>query len=220
MAKKSDLASTAIDQPAADQAEIGAAAADQANTEAVIADQETGEITAEASNGTRARRAWSMKNFITDPDWINVNIVSKGRGYHTLVGRIVGMANSAQRRENVIKKPGRPDETVVSVALVGLFTAQTVEGAEHSFSMLFLPMAFAEQVEAALALDGVKGVPIDVDIGLEATGKTIPYEWTVTSYLEGRAQRALRKLVSARQIGKPAATVSTVALIGTTPPAA
>ena len=53
-------------------------------------------------------------------------------------------------------------------------------------------------VETAFALPGVQRAELDVDIGLEATGRTIPYEWVVVSHIGGEAQRALRA-VKARQ---------------------
>jgi hypothetical protein len=49
-----------------------------------------------------------------------------------------------------------------------------------------------------------------VDIGVEATGKTIPYEWTVTAYLEGKAENAIKALRDRRkpqlQIAAPGAS--------------
>jgi hypothetical protein len=178
------------------------AATEHANDQAALTDQvvPAGDV---ATSGVRARRAWTMKNFLPHPDWINQNVTPEAIGTHRLVGRVVGEVQKAERRTNTVVK-GSKQEQIVSIALIGLFTAIDLAEAQSTFSMLFLPMAFAEQIEAALAMEGVTSVPLDVDIGLEKTGRTIPYEWTVTSYLEGRAQRALRQMVASRRTGSPA----------------
>ena len=135
MAKKTE---TAIDQSAGDQADELAMAAIAADIEAAIIDEETGEVL----SGTRARRAWTMKNFLSDPDWINRHVVPTPIGTHTLVGRVVGTVHKSERRINSIEKVGKKEE-VQSIALIGLFTAIDLQDRQSTFSMLFLPMAFS-----------------------------------------------------------------------------
>lgn len=193
-----------------DQAAWDAAHAEHANGEAAVldhADDRRGLPAHDApahavvdGDGVRVSRAFAMKNFLPDPDWINKNVVANGRGSHVIVGRVYGLATKAEPR--TVDWQGK---VIQSVALHGAFQAESrLTGEVRSVNLLFLPMAFASQVEAALRMEGSPSVEMDVDIGLEATGKPIPYEWTVTSYLEGRAERALRQLRGRRQIGQPA----------------
>jgi hypothetical protein len=154
----------------------------------------------QAADGTRVTRAFAMKNFVPSQDWIMQNVVSKGKGHHELVGRVYGTIYRAESREVTWQ-----DKKIASVALYGVVQAQPKDETRNPVmvNMLFMPMAFAEQIQLALNA-GAEKVEIDVDIGLEATGKTIPYEWTVTSYLEGYAERALRRIRQSRQIGRAA----------------
>lgn len=151
----------------------------------------------ESNAGLRARRALMMKQFVPSPDWIMQNVVAKGKGTKVTVGRVIGIAHSVRRHVNDIN--GRQVE---SIALGGIFEGETSEGEVLAASTVYFPMAYAEMVAAALDQDGVKVVQVDADIGLEATGKTIPYEWTVTSYVEGEAMAVLSALRKRRGLGK------------------
>ena len=136
-----------------------------------------------------------------------VNVVGKGKGTHIAVGRVFGVAYEAETRTNKVSRGGAEQE-LTSIGLKGLFQAERLDGQTQTFSLLFLPMAFAEQIAMALNLPDTKQADFDVDIGVIATGKTIPYEWTVTSYIEGRAERALRQMRGTRRIGQPAVRLS------------
>lgn len=147
-------------------------------------------VTAPEADGTRVRRAFMMKNFLPDPDWINKNVVAGGKGTHKKVGRIIGFAIGATKRINDIG--GKPTE---SISLNGKFEVENYLSGEISQpSVIYTPMAFSEQVQVALLSDGVQLVQIDVDVGVEATGKTIPYEWTITSFLEAQDSQAMLQL--------------------------
>lgn len=164
---------------------------------------------AEVGEGTTIRRAFTMKNFLPATgylDWIMKNVVGKGSGHHELVGRVYGMVYEAEKRTTRWKDKGE-EKDIASIALSGDLQAQAKDGRTTTFDILFLPMAFATRIERALR-NGAHQVEIDVDIGIEATGKVIPYEWTVTSYLSGRAERALRNMANSRSIGQPAASVA------------
>lgn len=189
-----------------DEVDATEAEAMQDSMAAAVVDQAVEHITEDGeivqSSGVRARKAWAMKNFLpgNSQAWINAEVVAKGKGTHVIVGRIIGQALRADRK--AVDWQGKQLE---SIALTGQFEAIPVHSnVPQAFSVLYLPMAFALQVEQALQSEGVRSVPLDVDIGVEATGKTIAFEWTVTSYLEGSAQRAMRRLRESRQTGRAA----------------
>jgi hypothetical protein len=50
-------------------------------------------------------------------------------------------------------------------------------------------------------------VEIDCDIGVEATGKVIPYEWVVVAFREGEEMAVLKKMRASRQ--RPAYVLKT-----------
>lgn len=153
--------------------------------------------------GLSVRRALMMKNFVPDQDWIMTHVVSKGKGTKATVGRIIGVASSTRRHVNDVN-----GKQVESIAIAGIFEAETLDGEVITASTVYFPMAYAEMVAAALDQDGIKAVQVDVDVGLEATGKTIPYEWTVTSYVEGEAMSVLSALRRRRALGKRPASLS------------
>jgi hypothetical protein len=181
----------------------GEAAEDRNETEtaATVAAPEAETV---GTEGRRVRRVLMMKQ-LASPEWIMQNVVAKGKGTHVLVGRIYGVAHTT--RKNVNDVNGRPVE---SIAVSGSFEAQSKEGELLNGATVYFPMAFAETIAAARAQEGVSLVNVDVDIGVEATGKTIPYEWTVTAYLEGKAENAIKALRDRRkpqlQIAAPGAS--------------
>lgn len=166
-------------------------------------DAETGEVTdapAEAvpSEGVRARRAFMLKQFVPNPDWINTNIVAKGKGHKHTVGRIFGIATGFERKQNEVQ--GR---IIESIAIKGVFQSDGyVTGEKGEASVVFFPMAYAEKLAALFESDAsIKMIEVDTDIGIEATGKTIPYEWVVTAFVEGEEMAVLKRLRNAR--GRP-----------------
>lgn len=157
----------------------------------------------------RSVRAISMKAFLPPEgqSWINKTIVSQGKGFQKMLGRMYGMAARTERKVN-----DHQGKQLTSVSLIGAFECVVFETGEViSASQVYLPMAFAEQVEASLSLDGVSNVQIDVDVGIEATGKTIPYEWVIYSHLAGAAQKALRRLRARRVTALAPAAVKRIA---------
>lgn len=129
-------------------------------------------------------------------DWIMRNIVAHGAGTHICVGRAAGKAIRAEFRENEWQ-----GKQLRSVLLTGMFrmesatTGQVFENAE-----IYLPNAYAKQVYVALEMAGTL-ITFDVDIGIEATGRTIPYRWTVISRHRWRRPDAeFEQLWSRRQI--------------------
>lgn len=187
--------------------------AEAENTQIAKLDQQTTDAP-ESGTGIRIRRAFTMKNFLPAGDvntWIAANVISKGVGAHCMVGRIYGSVSAWEPRETQWKsnRPGEGEKTIKSIALSGNLQAEHAETGEIiTMDMVFLPMAFASQVARALQSNPGSAVEMDIDIGIESTGKAIPYEWTVTSYLSGRAERQLRQLRNSRRIGQAAPGVA------------
>jgi hypothetical protein len=132
-------------------------------------------------------------------DWIMRNIVAHGRGTHLCVGRVAGHAYRADHKEN--EWQGKKLEAIV---LNGLFRMQSTVDPKliYENAELYLPLNYAKKVEAELKLSKLDGadrvVTIDADIGIEATGRTIPYRWSVISRFRSRSASALDKLWSRR----------------------
>lgn len=149
-----------------------------------------------APEGVRARRALAMKNLIPDQDWINKNVVAGGKGTQGLVGRIFGVATSTETKDTVLPD-GTPSQTI---AVKGSFQAESyLTGEITEATLVYFPRVYAEKIVTVFAVDeNVKVVEVDCDIGLEATGKTIPYEWVVIAYREGEAMAVLKRIRASR----------------------
>lgn len=165
-------------------------------------EQATEAVAAEAKEGVRARRAFMLKFLIGgDGDWINKNIVAKGKGTQAIVGRIYGVCMGTEKKSNVLPDGGMSE----SIVLFGQFEYESaVTGEVGQASSCYLPMAYAQQVATVFASQPeTKALEVDVDIGLEATGKTIPYEWLVINH-SGVEASLLTKLRSRRRPGQKA----------------
>ena len=153
----------------------------------------------QASVGVRARRAFMLKQFVPSPDWINVNIVAKGKGTQVTLGRIWGIATGFEDRTNTL-----PDGSVsASIAVTGIFQSESyLSGELGEASMVYFPMAYAEKIKAVFkSSPDIRAIEVDCDVGLEATGKTIPYEWVVIAFREGEEMAVLKKIAASR--GRP-----------------
>ncbi len=205
---------TAKKTEAADQV-IDAATGEVEQTETGAATETTGEVVEDAgaavtegtsvqTEGVRARRAFMLKQFIPNPDWINMNIVAKGKGTQVTVGRIFGFVTSCSRKQNTLPD-GSPSESIVCGGI--LQSENYLDGEIAEASTVYLPMAYAEKIESTFKMfPNLRTIEIDCDIGIEATGKTIPYEWVVTAFREGQEMDVLKRLKSsrARPAGAPA----------------
>lgn len=149
-----------------------------------------------APEGVRARRALAMKNLLPDADWINKNVVAGGAKTQALVGRIFGVATGYE--EKASKLPDGSQSMIL--AIKGSFQYESyVTGEFGEGTMVYFPRAYAEKIKAVFDIEKtIEVVEVDADIGLEATGKTIPYEWVVIAYREGEAMAVLKRLRSAR----------------------
>lgn len=173
------------------------------NTETTVAASE-GNTEAQ---GVRARRAFMLKQFVPSPDWINTNIVAHGKGTKAILGRVFGVCTGYSMKNNVLPD-GTPSSSIV---LQGMFQAESYMTGELSeATTVYLPAAYAEKVKTAFDADpNIKVVELDCDIGLEATGKTIPYEWVVVAFREGEEMAVLKRLRGSR--GRPADAVALAA---------
>lgn len=164
---------------------------------------ETAEVTEETTGtavGTRARRALMLRHFIPNPDWINQNVVAKGKGTQVTLGRIFGVCTGWEAKQNTL-----PDGKVVdSIVAKGTFQSESyLTGEVGDASLVFFPMAYAEKIKAVFESDAsIKVLEVDCDVGLEATGKTIPYEWVVVAYREGEDMGVMKRIKASR--GRPA----------------
>jgi hypothetical protein len=157
---------------------------------------EQSEQHSEATDGIRARRGLTLKQLVPSQDWIMQNIVAGGKGTRATVGRIFGVVTSTQRKTNMVQ-----DQAIESVACIGILNSESyLTGEVSQGSSVYFPMAYAEQLEALFKADpSINVIEVDVDIGLEATGKTIPYEWVTTAFLEGREMAVLKRMRGARK---------------------
>lgn len=162
--------------------------------ETAIGEVVTGHSGSVETEGTRARRAIMLKQFLPSQDWINTNVVAGGKGTRATVGRIYGLATATARKTNTL-----PDGSVSeSIVVSGMFQSEGfITGELTEASNVYFPMAYAEKIEACFAM-GVKTVEVDCDIGVEATGKTIPYEWVVTAFREGVEMDVLKRIRGTR----------------------
>ena len=175
---------------AADDTQAGG----EQDTQAAGAAEEGGST--ELTEGVRARRGLTMKQLVPDQDWIMKNVVAGGKGTRAVIGRIFGIVTKFERKQNEFQ-----GTMIDSIVCNGVFNSESfISGELSEASSVFFPMAYAEKIAAVMEADPtIKVVEVDCDIGLEATGKTIPYEWVVTAYREGKEMALLKRIRGARQ---------------------
>ena len=151
---------------------------------------------AAASQGRRARSSFMMKNFV-DPDWIMKNVVAKGKGSKAMVGRVFGIVTGTKEKKGSLPN-GDPS---VSIVLEGTFETESyLDGEVSTPSAVYFPNSFALSIKSMFAADErIKAVEIDCDVGVEATGKGIPYAWVIVNFVESEHQSPLKKLKAARK---------------------
>ena len=153
--------------------------------------------------GVTYQSALTMKNFtpVGDPGFLVREMAGQARGAkHIALGRIRGTVKAAIDRETMWE-----GKVIPSIELQGGFDALVhASGKLLSAASLFISRAFAVQIQTSLAetrlTDPNATIAIDIDVGVESTGKTIAYTWTVTHYLNGQAMRALRALRQPRKL--------------------
>lgn len=206
MAKNDKVAEKAVETTASE------ATSETTETVAKVAREEATATTEEKAqpgsvlleDGKRTRKAFMMKQFLPNKDFIAREIVGKGEGTKAIIGRVWGACFGWEEKTHTF-----PDgKTSTSVALKGAFEAENyITGELDSAVQVYLPAAYAERVVAAFkSMPDLKVVELDCDIGLEATGKIIPYTWVVVAYREGEEMATLKRIKSSR--GRPANAVA------------
>ncbi len=184
-------------------------AANKGDPEPEVQTVEVAETAAPEVQGVRARRSIMLKQMLPGDgvDWINKNVVAAGKGTRATFGRIYGQCNGYSIKHNTLPD-GTPSSSIV---LSGDFeTENYMTGEIGSGTQAFIPAAYAEKVKAVFDSNAIlneKGeeignrirtVEVDIDVGVEATGKTIPYEWVVTAFKEGAEMAVLKNLRRSR----------------------
>lgn len=203
-------------------------AADQAQA---TADAEAEYLTSGADDGVRLGQILAMATCLPctradTTDWITRNVLVHGRGTHLIVGRVFGYVTDSEDR--VHEHQGKQLE---SVLLLGDFGIQsTVGAADAEGGELYMPKGYGTLMRNALRTERAEalaqcarrfGVPvdqlndeqragalasvrlkIDVDLGLEATGRSIQFAWTVVSRF--RSRRPESEFEQLRQARRPA----------------
>lgn len=165
----------------------------------------------ETATGQRLRKAFMLR-MLADKGWILKNVVAAGpnndgrdehgKMIHKIIGRVFGHATGFKRKTNIVN-----DKEVDSVVLTGVFEITSLlTGETMRATGIYLPMAYAEHVEHLLKQPGTEMVVVDTDIGIEATGKAIPYEWTVSVFNSQDQIDPLAILRNRRRIPLPNAT--------------
>ena len=147
------------------------------------------------NQGIRARKGLAPKHLLPHQDWINTNVVALGKGTQVTVGRVWGIATATERK--VTEHQGKVLE---SINVRGTFHMESyVTGEIMEGPGFYFPMAYAEKIEAVFKADSsTEIVEVDCDIGLEATGKSIPFEWVVTAFNDGREMAVMKRLRESR----------------------
>jgi hypothetical protein len=157
--------------------------------------------------GVRVRKTLVSRMLIPteDKDWILKNVVAKGKGAKAILGKIVGVCTETIEREGQLPN-GTPSKMVVALGnfeMVNYHTGEVTRGTSAYFPAAYaymLHQMLPHDREAASKPGAIRTVGVDVELGVVATGKNIPYEWTATAHREGKDMDILKKLRNARPI--------------------
>ena len=166
---------------------------------------ETAAPATEQGTGVRAVRALKMKDFLPNADWINKNVVAHGKGTKVLIGRVFGLVTGTKDKVNTLPNGESSESILTEGVLMGesYLTGEISEG-----SGAFLPGAVSEKFKTMFAASpDMRTIECDLDIGLAATGKAIPYEWVVIQHVEGEQLEPLKRLRKSRSRPEGAAAL-------------
>lgn len=150
----------------------------------------------EEENGMRLRTVIVPKDAIPgrSPEWIGDQLAGKPVGTIVEVADIAGWVVSTERR--VVEWQGKRLESVWLKGLIQMTALHTGEIFEAA--AVILPKAAGEAIDAIFQMAGDQQprirVELDMTLGLEKTGKAIPYEWVPISHARGRAQRVVSEM--------------------------
>ena len=153
-----------------------------------------------ASEGVRARKAFMLRHFIPAADWITKNVVLPGKGTRVTLGRVYGAITGWEEKNNTLND----GKVISSICLKGsIMTESYLTGEIGASTSAYLPEVYAEKVKALFLSDAnIRVVELDCDVGVEATGKSIPYEWVIIAFREGEEMDVLKRIRTSR--GRPA----------------
>jgi hypothetical protein len=140
----------------------------------------------------------SMGTLVPSVQWIMENVVAKGKGFQHSIARMIGRCNKTERQQNII--PGKTDGPALSIKLSGRFEIHSlIDGQVTQAQAAYLPLKWAKMVEDAcntfdLEKDPDACVEMVLSLGVRATGKGIPYTWTVHTHLKGREDPGMDRL--------------------------
>lgn len=185
MSDNHDENNTGTEQPAiTDRVEA-------AGVEAAV-DEATKQIQQE---GMRLDSFISMRTFISaDEIAERLRGVPKGEGF--TIGFIRGYVRGFEKRESQLQLRQGEGKPPPSIWLRGVFEAESASTGEiHSATWAIIPKQMGEAIADALA--DSDAVMLDVEIGVEASGKMIPpYFYVVRTYAANRAMAALAAMRS------------------------
>lgn len=172
-------------------------------TEKTEADE--GTVTTDPVTGRQYRKALMLRQLLPDENWIMREVVSKGKGTKVWIGRIVGQVTATAKKNNALPDGSFKESTSCS----GTFESESyLTGEIVTTGVVYFPQFYAEAVALELAKEGVQALEVDIDIGLEATGRSIPYAWTVKAYIEGEQMDVIKRIKSARGLPADAAKLA------------
>lgn len=156
------------------------------------------------SIGRRIDALISPRSFVSMEE-AQAMVAGKPRGWNMPIGRIIGYAKRGERRDS--KAPVKPgaDPLPPSYFINGTFECTSLmDGTIRTAPWLILPRAAGDMMETAFNSGGAERVLLDIELGIEATGRAIPYTYTVTAYgtretADQKALSALRARQEARQ---------------------
>jgi hypothetical protein len=143
-------------------------------------------------------------DFLPDRDrnWPIRNVASRGIGFKIVMGQLAGVCTGVERRTSEWQ-----GKDLTSIWLHGSFTATIrATGELIEASSAIPPQAYAAKVERLLGL-GVEKVEVDIDVGLQATGRNIPYRWYASDYAESEEREQARQ-IQHRQAARSAKLVN------------
>lgn len=147
----------------------------------------------------------SMGMFVPSIDWIHKHVCSQGAGFQRELARLVGIAWGTSRNKTM-----HGGQELESIRLDGKFQAEGfVTGELMAAPTAYLPPKWAKQVESILLDAKAAGstdtkVEMDLTIGVRATGKAIPYTWTVTLHVgQDKLDADLMRIASRRTVARP-----------------
>ena len=131
------------------------------------------------TDDVRARKTIMMPQFIPSKDWIDKEVIAKGKGTVIIVGRVYGIVMDA--KEKLTKLPS--GETQSSIALLGMFEATNLHDKERSdANVAYLSGDEARRMQEECKKH--KALFYDVDIVISHSGKgwemaAVPHAGTV-----------------------------------------